>query len=212
MNRLLIFGAGGHGLVVADAAAEVGRWREIAFVDDKPENELPRRPWPVLCNTGDTSSLRRQFTEAVAAFGNNQQRMDLIDKLLDPTIAFELPAIVHPTAYVSRSATIGAGAVILAQAVVNAAAVVGKGCIVNTSASIDHECVLDDGVHVSPGAHVAGGVRVGRCAWIGIGSSVCEGVRVGEGVVVGAGAAVIKDVRPGARVIGVPAKESNGSR
>jgi len=34
MNRLLIIGAGGHGVVVAEAAADAGLWNEIQFLDD----------------------------------------------------------------------------------------------------------------------------------------------------------------------------------
>ena len=34
-NNLLIIGAGGHGKVVAESAAKMGRWSEIAFLDDK---------------------------------------------------------------------------------------------------------------------------------------------------------------------------------
>ena len=38
--KLLIVGAGGHGLVVADTALEQGSWSEIAFLDDEVKGGL----------------------------------------------------------------------------------------------------------------------------------------------------------------------------
>ena len=39
-------------------------------------------------------------------------------------------------------------------------------------------------------AHLAGDVRIGRGAWIGIGSAVSQGVRIGQEALIGAGSAV----------------------
>jgi len=49
-------------------------------------------------------------------------------------------------------------------------------------------------------------VRVGRCAWVGIGANVIQCVSIGEYATVGAGAAVIRDVPAYATVVGVPAR------
>ena len=37
-RKLLILGAGGHGLVVADAATKQDRWSEVRFLDDNVKN------------------------------------------------------------------------------------------------------------------------------------------------------------------------------
>jgi acetyltransferase EpsM len=49
-------------------------------------------------------------------------------------------------------------------------------------------------------------VRVGSCAFVGIGAQVIQCLAVGEGAVVGAGAVVLQDVPDGATVVGVPAR------
>lgn len=204
MSGLLILGAGGHGLVVADAAHEMGCWPEIAFLDDDKRDHGAGDVWPIIGRTSELERLRNKFSELAVAIGANDRRLELVLELIG--LEYELPVIVHPTAYVSSKASIGSGTVILAQSAINPATTIGRACIVNTSASVDHDCWLDDGVHISPGAHLAGGVRVGRCAWLGIGSSVRDRVTIGQRAMLGAGAVAIDDIPDDCTAIGVPAK------
>lgn len=203
MTALLIIGAGGHGKVVADSALEQGDRERIAFLDDLHPELTEVLGWPVLGKVADAARFLDDYPDAVVAVGNNQRRMELIDMLRES--GFGLPVICHPSAVISRSATIGPGCVLFATTVVNTGARLGKGCIVNTGASIDHDCLLADAVHVSPGARLGGAVEVGRASWIGIGASIRELTVIGERVMVGAGAAVVGDVPDGVTVTGVPA-------
>jgi sugar O-acyltransferase (sialic acid O-acetyltransferase NeuD family) len=140
--------------------------------------------------------------DAVAlAVGDNAARL----RGLQGLGALCVPALVHPSAVVSPSASIGRGAVIFPAAVVNAGARIGDAAIVNSGAVIEHDCVLAEGVHVSPNATLAGGVQVGACSWVGAGATVIQNLTVGRDAVVGAGAVVIRDVVDGVTVAGVPA-------
>jgi len=204
MRRLLIIGAGGHGVVVADAAEATREWSQIVFIDDAYPSINKVAEWNVL---GDCSALRRLSKEidaAVVAVGNNTVRMSLLAEV--ELAAIPLASIIHPSASVSRLSEIGGGTALLANTAVNARSTIGKGCIINTAASVDHDCRLADGVHVAPGANLAADVKVGERSWIGAGATVLEQIVIGSEVVVGAGAAVIRDVDDGLVVAGVPAK------
>ena len=203
MTRLLIIGAGGHGAVVAEAAAAMGRWSDIAFLDDGYPNCIASG-LPVVGMVSELSEHLNSDSEAIVAIGDNRARLELLDSLGNARCA--VATIVHPAAIVSPSATIGAGSVLLGGVVVNARANIGRGTILNSSCTVDHDCLLAEGVHVSPGTNLAGGVTVGRCAWLGIGSAVREGIQIGQYSVIGAGAAVIADVPGNVTVGGVPAK------
>lgn len=204
MNSLIVIGAGGHGIVVAETAAESGRWNAIAFLDDNYPELQHVGEWPVLGKLDSAQDFISKYPQLVVAIGNNKLRIQLLQRY--QALDFHMPIVVHPTAFVSRLATLGHGTVVFAQAAVNPLAKLGVGCIINTSATVDHDCQLDDGVHVCPGAHLSGEVSIGRCSSIGIGASVREGVRVGHNVTVGAGAAVIHDQSNEVVTFGVPAR------
>lgn len=203
MTRLLIMGGGGHGAVVADAAAESDRWSDIVFLDDDTSIKQVL-DYSVAGPLSEFRSFLDSRTEVVVAIGNNRRRLELLE--LVGQSGGNITTIMHPSAIVSRSADISAGTVIFAGSIIGPGTKVGAGCILNTGATVDHDCVIEDGVHISPGANIAGGVEIGACTWIGIGSSVRELINIGSDSIVGAGAAVVSDVESGNTVVGVPAR------
>ena len=202
-TSLVILGAGGHGLVVADAAASTGRYHQIVFLDEEFPAFAEKSAWEVVGNFDYLDSLDPATFDVAVGIGDNKKRIRLIEDLLQR--GWDLPAIVHKRAIVSFTAKIGSGTVVFAAAVVNPECDLAEGCIVNTAATIDHECALGRGVHLSPGVHLAGRVRVGECAWLGIGSCVIQCVEVGPHCIVGAGAAVVRDLPANVTAVGVPA-------
>jgi sugar O-acyltransferase (sialic acid O-acetyltransferase NeuD family) len=121
-------------------------------------------------------------------------------------VAASLPALVHPAATISTSASLGVGTVISAGVVVQSDARIGRFCILNTAASIDHDNVFGDFVSVAPGVHTAGRVTVEDGAFLGLGAVIINGVIVGSRATVGAGAVVTRNVPPGVTVVGNPAR------
>ena len=190
MSRLIIIGAGGHGKVVADATN-----KKCIFLDDNQDLEQ------VVGSIEQLQQIQQDGDQVIVAIGDNKTRLSLLDGLCN------IATVVHPSATVSESASLGMGTVVFANAAVNPDTVIGRGCVINTGATVDHDCVLEDGVHISPGANIGGGVTIGCCSWIGIGASVRHGITIGKDAVVGAGAAVVSDIPDGITVVGVPAKE-----
>lgn len=203
MKRLAILGASGHGKVVADTAECCG-WQVIEFFDDTWPQVPSIGGWPVVGTTEDLLRRVAEYDGVLVAIGNNRVRQNKLQQLKGS--GAKIPVLVHPSAVISRYASIGPGTVVFASAVVNAYAVIGEGAILNTGCSIDHDCVLGICVHVSPGARLAGTVSVGDGSWIGIGACVRQVISIGSNVVVGAGAAVVCDISDNMRATGVPAR------
>ena len=203
MKRLIVVGAGGHGAVVAEAAAAGAHWAEIQFLDDDAADRATLE-FPLAGNVARLTELADERTEFIVALGNNRNRLALSDAICDDGLT--LATVIHPSAVISASVEIGSGTVACAGAIVNARAKIGRACILNSAATVDHDCVLAAGVHISPGAHLAGNVSVGECAWVGIGTAVREGIQIGADAIIGVGSAVVSDVGRGETVVGVPAR------
>lgn len=202
MKRLALFGAGGHGKVVADAALAAG-WREIQFFDDAWPRITANGRWPVL---GDMAALlehSHDFDAALVSIGGCALRWRVQQQIA--AAGMPLATVVHPRACVSQFATLKSGTVVMACAVINVDADIGEACIINTGATIDHDCTLGHAVHVGPGASISGNVVVGAGAWIGVGATVRQGIRIGHEAMVGAGAVVVKDTDDNLTVMGCPA-------
>jgi sugar O-acyltransferase (sialic acid O-acetyltransferase NeuD family) len=202
---LIVFGAGGHGKVIAEILAAQGRVVD-GFVDDGAERRgTTILGKPVLGDSAWLAEAAKAGGVMVAlAIGGNAARAAIAARL--HARGLELVTAVHPSAVVSPSATLGAGTVVMAHASINAEARIGVGAIVNTGAVIEHDVVLGDWSHVSPLGALAGGARLGHLSHLGTGAVVLPGVCVGDRTVVGAGAVVVRDIPSDVVVRGVPAR------
>ncbi len=187
-KRFYIYGAGGHGIVVAELAIDSGI-TPVGFLDDDEAKWGTRLlDMPVL---GGADTLRKGDLVALG-IGINTLRKKVSERCR--AIGAELPAVISTRAAVSRSARISPGAVVMAGAVVNALAVIGTGAILNTGCTVDHECAIGDWAHIAPGANLAGNVRVGEGTLVGIGSAVIPGIVIGPHLIIKAGSVITKDV------------------
>lgn len=162
--KLIILGAGGFGKTVYDVASQSGVYDSIAFLDD---NSTDSR---VVGKCADYSKFISPDTQIYPAFGNNNGRLDWIEKLLSE--GADVPTIVHQSAYVSPTVILGKGTVVLPKAVINTDTVVEMGVIVNCSAVIDHGCVIGNGVHVCLGAIVKAENKIPDCMKIEAGEVI----------------------------------------
>jgi sugar O-acyltransferase (sialic acid O-acetyltransferase NeuD family) len=197
---LVVFGAGGHGKVVADILLAGGQ-TPAGFVDDRLAAGSLVLGLPVL---GPASWLDHTPARIALGVGDNRARAEVAAACV--ARGGTLVAAIHPSAVVARSARIEEGAVVMALAVINPDATIERGAIVNSGAVIEHDCVLGAFAHVSPNAALGGGCRIGACAHLGVGASMLPGTSIGERTVVGAGAVVTRALPPDAVAAGVPAR------
>jgi len=205
-ESVFVYGASGHGVVVADILLARNDLRFLGFVDDSPEMRGKTVVGVPVLGTGDwlREQARRTQIGVALGVGDNHARKNIALKC--ESWGIEVISAVHPAASVSRWARLGRGSVVIAFGAVNAQAVIGQGCIINTGAVVDHDAIVGDFAHISPNAAMGGAASLGSLSHLGIGAVIIQCVRVGSGCIIGAGAAVIRDVPDGVVAIGVPAK------
>lgn len=203
MESITIIGSGGHTKVVIDVIEAEGKYKIEAIVCDfaKPGTEI--LGYKVI---GGLDMLKDLPQFGIIAIGDNFFREQHEAKIKELCPDFEFVSAVHPSAIVSKHATIGAGMLIQAGAAIKADTQIGNHCIVNSNVSIGHDIVIDDYVTIGPGAMVGGFTRIGKGSAVNVGSVVRDRITIGEYSIVGMGAVVTRDIPAYVVAYGNPAK------
>ncbi len=88
-------------------------------------------------------------------------------------------SIIHPTAYIAPSATIGNGVFVAPQAVISVNANVEDHSIIHIHSSVGHDCQIGKFCAVLPGARISGNVTLGTSVMVGSGAFIFQGVTIG---------------------------------
>ena len=199
-SNLIIVGAGGHALSVADAALSAG-WTVVGFYS--PDGTGPASALGPVLSSLDPLDL--SDTAFALGIGTNHSRETVAQDISKRFAQTEIVSVVHATAWVSPHATVHPGAVILAHTSVGPGSTVGRGALLNTGASLDHESSLGDYASLGPGARTGGNVSVGERTMIGIQAGILHGVTVGSDCVVGGHSFVNSDLDSNIVAWGTPA-------
>lgn len=203
----VLIGAGGHALVVLDAMISIGKALPICAVDAAKRGSTVGGV-PVEGGDEMLAALQARgvthFVMGIGGLGTS----DIRPRVWKAAVRSGLRplSVIHASALVSSSASIGAGTQILSRAVVNAGAKIGDGTIVNTAAVVEHDCSVGSFCHLAPMSCLGGGVRMGDSSHLGIGAVVREYRTLGRGTLVGCGGALVSDLPDNCRAMGVPAK------
>jgi sugar O-acyltransferase (sialic acid O-acetyltransferase NeuD family) len=114
--------------------------------------------------------------------------------------------VVHPSAHVPSSVSLGDGALVGPRVVLGASTVVEPDALLARGVLVGHHTRVGTGAVLNPGANVAGNVTLGAGAFLGLGCVIRDHVSIGAGAVVAAGAVVVADVPAETQVRGVPAR------
>jgi len=211
-EKVVIWGAGGQALVVADAINASGLMEIWCFVDDINHDRAGSHiaGFPIMGAGGLDRAMAEDIRYLIVAIGNNRARTRCAERAVRK--GFELTTVVHPSAVVASWVEVGKGSYVGAGAIINPGARIGKNVIINTKANVAHHCIVEDGAHICPGVTMGGWVKVGKRAWVGLGSTVRDHVTVGCDSLIGVGASVVKDVEEQVVAYGVPARRVREAR
>jgi sugar O-acyltransferase (sialic acid O-acetyltransferase NeuD family) len=200
IDRIYIWGVGGHAVSVADVAVSTGIQIE-AFVDPEASCEefLTR---PVV---EDIVGLEQGCSYFVA-IGANFARERVFVALQERFPRTSPATLVHSTAVVGLNSRLNAGSILHANAVVGPGSTLGVGSLVNTGAILEHESELGAFASLAPGAVVGGRSAIGTRSAVSMGAVVKHGTSVGSDTIVGAASFVASCLPNNVIAYGVPAR------
>ena len=154
--------------------------------------------------------LRPSDVDCIAAIGGNHGEARERMTLFMESHGFTPRSLIHKSAMISASASIGKNVQLLPGSIVGAFASVGDYSIINTGATVDHDCIIGRNCHIGPNAALAGEVTVHANVFVGTNATILPRLHICSGSTVGAGSVVTKDVSSGVVVVGNPARLLGG--
>jgi len=203
---LIILCASADGTNIAEIIEKLPEWNLIGFLDDdSTKQNTVINDIPVLGKIEDVSLYPKCHFILLAGNPKNYFiKKKLFDKLDISLNRFV--TIIHPSAYISRFASIGKNVAIFPNVTVMANATIGNHVFIASKCNIGHGSKIGDYVLMSALVAIPGNVIVEEGCWIGLNASIRDGITIGKWSLVGMGSVVIKDVEPYTIVAGNPAK------
>lgn len=206
--KIILLGNGGHSKVIQEIISSLKVHKIIAILDEKFEYEK-RDNGIIYAPFSSIKNLMENDARVVIAIGDNLSRKKIVSTLKLKEEQFI--SIIHPSAIISESATIGKGTVIMPKSVINADAKIGKHCIINTGSIVEHDNIIGDYSHVSPNSTLTGNVTLCEGVHIGASATLIPGIRIGEWSVIGAGSTVIQNIPSYSKAVGNPTRMINNN-
>ena len=206
MKKIIIVGAGGFGRELLWWVEDVNKahftWTIAGFIDDDP-HALDGYG----CNYKIIGTIKdwqpREDEEFALAIGSPSLKKKIVGVLKKKGAHFA--NVIHPTAMLNESASVGEGLVMFPYSKVSCNSSVGD-FVTILATPIGHDTVIGDYSVISGGCNVVRNVRIGNEVFMAAGVCVAQDVIIGDRAYIGLGSVVLKDVPPGATVFGNPAR------
>lgn len=205
-DRIIIVGAGGFGrevLLWVRAAWPECADRVAGFLSaDGQRMDGHDADTPIL---GSPDDYRPAPGDGLLlAVGLPAVRRRIAESLLSRGSTFL--TLIHPTAIVASTATIGAGSILCPFSIASDSSMIGRFVLMNYHASLGHDARADDFAVLSPYATLGGAAHIGDDVFLGLHASVGPRKTVGARSKVSANSCALVDAPPDSLIFGVPGR------
>lgn len=197
MKNIIIIGSGGHGAELDDYIRynEISTGKKefnlVGYLDDNPANYANYKlSAPLLGGVRD--HVVRHDVEYLMGIANLKYRKLFVERYLADGAVFT--SLIHSTAYISPSASLGMGVVIGPMVNVGPNAQVGDFTLLNSRCSLGHDTKVGRYNFISPNVCFSGFTSVGDENLFGINSATIPMISVGNRNKIAAGLVLDKPV------------------
>lgn len=207
MKRIYLLGVGNNTPVFIDLAEQCGYQVAGLYHYNEDRNGESVHGLAILSSFGELLTKGDlSGNNFLLTMGDNLIRADVADKIR--ARGGTVPSVIHPTAVISRFASIGEGVSISAFSYVQANSRIGRDTIILSGVNISHNNVVGKCCFIAGGSTIGAYTTLGDFVFIGQGVlTVSEKVKyIGSRAYVGAGSLITRSVGQNIRVMGRPAR------
>lgn len=179
MKKIILIGAGGHAVSCLDVINQSKKFKVIGFVDNKKKVGSIYMGIKIIGTDIDLKKIRKLTKYAFVTVGYiqiNNNRKKLYHRLIN--LGFEVPKIISPYAYLSKTAKVGNGSIIHHGVIINSLAEIGENCIINSKSLIEHGVKIGNHTHVSTSCIVNGDTMIGEECFLGSNSVIRNNIKI----------------------------------
>ena len=202
-QKIVILGTWDYAAVAAEAINETPGFAVVGFIENLDRSRCQMRIEGLPVYWIEEAGALTVECRAVCSLATAKRR-EFVEQAR--AVGFEFATVVHPTARVPASATLGEGCFLEPGVILSTHTELGAHVRVNRGVMVGHDTAVADYCTLQPGANIAGRCRLGEGVYVGIGATVADHVSIGRLSVIGAGAVVLKDLPERVLAVGVPAK------
>ena len=209
-KKLVILGAGSHGLevlsIVDDINRESNRYEVLGFLDDdKNKHQKEVGGVPVM---GPLKSIQDfpdvyQIT-AIQGIYNFWKIEEILKNVCKDAKRFT--TLIHPSASVSQRSQIGFDCIIFPHVTIGVNVRVGNHINILPNSVINHDSQIGDYSILTSGICVSGRVSLGKRCYLGSGTKIIQNIQIGEQCLTGIGSVVLNNLPNNSVVAGSPAR------
>ncbi|MHB2153599.1 acetyltransferase [Calditrichota bacterium GD2] len=196
-KKVIIIGAGGHGAEIDEYVLYNQKMipdyelKVVGFLDDNPDNYYHYKLSAPLLGGIKTHIVKKDHFYVIGIANLNYRKM-FVEQYLHQGAQFI--SIIHATAYISPSASIGEGVVIGPMANIGPNVKVGNFTLINSRCSLGHDTIVGAYNFISPNVCFSGFTKIGDSNLFGINSATIPGIIVGNNNKIAAGMVLHRNV------------------
>jgi sugar O-acyltransferase (sialic acid O-acetyltransferase NeuD family) len=202
MQKYIMIGTGGHANSIFDLVKNNGH--EVKYVVGFTEGKQYFENIPVI-KLEDLKNFSSEY-KLLLGIGNFEIRNRVLEEIYLLKMDFKFPSVIHSSAYISKTTSVGSGTVIFANAYVGPNSSIGNFCVLNTNVSIEHDSLIGDQNFLAPSTTLAGNVATGEKCFFGMGSLISNNISIGSNSVIAANSFVDRNIPENSFAAGSPAE------
>jgi sugar O-acyltransferase (sialic acid O-acetyltransferase NeuD family) len=188
MNNIIVIGAGGHAAEISDYLERIISIDQsinlLGFLDDNLGSYNQYQFNAPYLGTIKEHQIRPDvsYIIGIAAIHTRKQ---IINHFVNNGAHFT--SLIHPSAYISPSASVGKGVIIAPYANIGPKVIIGDFNLLNARCSIGHDSILGTNNFVTPNVSFSGNTCIGDDNLFGINSATIPGISIGSRNTIAAG-------------------------